>query len=309
MSALVYIEQKAGEVKSAGLAALSAALQASDTVHALIVGPAAMVAAEKVAPLKGVSKVLVSEQTVFEHDLAEPIAALCTQLASQYTSFWAAATTTGKNFTPRVAALLDVMQVSDITAVKSSDTFVRPIYAGNAFETVKVLSPLKVITVRATSFDPVTDTDSSAPVEAVEFEFKGRTAEFVKEDTPTLERPELTEASIVVSGGRGLGSKEQFTLIEQLADKLGAAVGASRAAVDAGYVPNDYQVGQTGKVVAPELYIAIGISGAIQHIAGMKDAKIVVAINQDPEAPIFEVADYGLVGDLFKIVPELLEKL
>lgn len=309
MSALVLIESSQGQVKSAALSALSATEQTGDKVHVLVVGTQAEQAAESLQVLACVEKVLVANSDVFDHGLAEPIAELVTDIAKNYQFITAAATTWGKNILPRVAACCDVMQISDIVQVVSADTFVRPIYAGNALETVQSEDIIKVVTIRATSFEPYTQTGSAAPIEMLSFTPTGRGAQFVRDETPTLVRPELTDATIVVSGGRGVGSKEQFALIEQLADKLNAAVGASRAAVDAGYVPNDYQVGQTGKIVAPQLYVAIGISGAIQHVAGIKDAKVIVAINQDSNAPIFEVADYGLVGDLFTIVPEIISKL
>jgi electron transfer flavoprotein alpha subunit len=253
--------------------------------------------------------VLLADDAAYDHGLAENIAPLVGKLAENYSHLLAPATTSGKNLMPRVAALLDVMQISDISAVVSPDTFVRPIYAGNALQTVQSTDPIKVITVRGTAFPPVEAMGGSAVIETVASTGTAGLSEFVRAELSKSERPELTSARIVISGGRGMQSGENFHLLEKVADKLGAAVGASRAAVDAGFVPNDYQVGQTGKIVAPELYIAVGISGAIQHLAGMKDSKVIVAINKDEEAPIFQVADYGLVGDLFKILPELAEEL
>jgi len=253
--------------------------------------------------------VLLADDTAYEHGLAENVAPLVVKLAEHYSHLLATATTSGKNLMPRVAALLDVMQLSDISAVVSPDTFVRPIYAGNALATVQSRDPVKVITVRGTAFPPVEATGGSAAIEPVETAGETGLSEFVGAELSKSERPELTSARIIISGGRGMQSGENFHLLETVADKLGAAVGASRAAVDAGFVPNDYQVGQTGKIVAPELYIAVGISGAIQHLAGMKDSKVIVAINKDEEAPIFQIADYGLVGDLFKILPELADEL
>jgi electron transfer flavoprotein alpha subunit len=253
--------------------------------------------------------VLLADDVAYEHGLAENVAPLVVKLAEHYSQLLAAATTFGKNLMPRVAALLDVMQVSDISAVVSPDTFVRPIYAGNALATVQSKDPVKVITVRGTAFPPVEARGGSATIEPVETTGATGLSEFVGAELSKSERPELTSARVIVSGGRGMQSGENFHLLEKVADKLGAAVGASRAAVDAGFVPNDYQVGQTGKIVAPELYIAVGISGAIQHLAGMKDSKVIVAINKDEEAPIFQIADYGLVGDLFKILPELADEL
>jgi electron transfer flavoprotein alpha subunit len=267
---------------------------------------AAAAAASKIA---GVTKVHTAESPALEHSLAEPLAALLVSMAPHHKHIFAASTATGKNVMPRVAALLDVQPISDIAAVVDADTFVRPIYAGNALATVKSSDATKVITVRAASFDPAAPEGGSAPIEAVQLPDAPATSRFVSQELSKSERPELTAARVVISGGRGMQNGENFKLIEPIADKLGAAVGASRAAVDAGYVPNDYQVGQTGKIVAPELYVAVGISGAIQHLAGMKDSKVIVAINKDEEAPIFQVADYGLVGDLFTALPELEKAL
>jgi electron transfer flavoprotein alpha subunit len=253
--------------------------------------------------------VLLAEDAAYEHGLAENLAPLVVKLAENYSHVLVPATTAGKNLMPRVAALLDVMQISDISAVVSPDTFVRPIYAGNALATVQSKDPIKVITVRGTAFPPGEATGGSAPIEPVAATGEMGLSQFVQAELSKSERPELTSARIIISGGRGMQSGDNFHLLEKVADRLGAAVGASRAAVDAGFVPNDYQVGQTGKIVAPELYIAVGISGAIQHLAGMKDSKVIVAINKDEEAPIFQIADYGLVGDLFKILPELADEL
>src|SRR5262249_24039793 len=256
-----------------------------------------------------VRRVLVADDAAYGYGLAENIAPLVVKLTGNYSHLLAPATTSGKNLMPRVAALLDVMQISDISAVVSADTFVRPIYAGKALQTVQSKDPIKVITVRGTAFPPVEATGGSAAIEAVAPTEATGLSEFVRAELSKSERPELTSARVVISGGRGMQSGDNFHLLEKVADKLGAAVGSSRAAVDAGFVPNDYQVGKTGKIVAPELYIAVGISGAIQHLAGMKDSKVIVAINKDEEAPIFQVADYGLVGDLFKVLPELADEL
>jgi electron transfer flavoprotein alpha subunit len=284
-----------------------AAAQKLGEVHLLVLGAAA--AAQAGAKLPGVAKVLHSEAEQYAHGLAEPVAALLVAMAPTYSHLLAPASAAGKNVMPRAAALLDVQVISDIAGVVDADTFVRPIYAGNALATVKSADPKKVITVRAASFDPVPAEGGSAPVEAAPAAEDPGLSAFLGAEIAKSERPELTAARIVISGGRAMGSAENFHIIEKVADKLGAAVGASRAAVDAGYAPNDHQVGQTGKIVAPELYIAVGISGAIQHLAGMKDSKVIVAINKDEEAPIFQVADYGLVGDLFKVVPELEAEL
>ncbi|TCH96628.1 electron transfer flavoprotein subunit alpha/FixB family protein [Roseococcus sp. SYP-B2431] len=278
-------------------------------VHVLVLGEGAAAAAASAAAVPGVAKVLLAEDASLANRLAEPVSALLVSLAPNYTHLLAPASAAGKNVMPRVAAFLDVQPISDISGVIDADTFVRPIYAGNAMATVKSADAKKVLTVRAASFDPAPATGGSAPVENVAAATDPGTSSFVGAEVSKSERPELTAAKIVVSGGRAMGSSENFHLIEAIADKLGAAVGASRAAVDAGYAPNDHQVGQTGKIVAPDLYIAVGISGAIQHLAGMKDSKVIVAINKDEEAPIFQVADYGLVGDLFKVLPELEAEL
>ncbi|MBN4744974.1 electron transfer flavoprotein subunit alpha/FixB family protein [Pandoraea nosoerga] len=310
MSILVIAEHDNQSIKAATLHTVTAALQCGDDVHVLVAGSNAGAAAEAAAQIAGVKKVLLADAPYFGEGLAENIAEEVVSVAGGYSHLLAPATAYGKNIAPRVAALLDVAQISDITKVESADTFERPIYAGNAIATVQSADPVKVITVRATGFDAAAATGGSAAVETVAATPDAGVSQFVGREVTKLDRPELTSAKIIVSGGRGLGSGENYTkVLEPLADKLGAALGASRAAVDAGYVPNDYQVGQTGKIVAPQLYIAVGISGAIQHLAGMKDSKVIVAINKDPEAPIFSVADYGLVGDLFTVVPELTSAL
>ena len=288
--------------------AVDAALKMGGDVHVLVAGHNCGEVANSAAKLTGVAKVLVADDASLEHGLAENVAPLVVGLAEQYSHILAPATTTGKNFMPRVAAALDVEQISDIIAVESADTFKRPIYAGNAIATVQSEYSKKVITVRTAAFDKVEET-GSAEIEQLSSATNAGISEFVKQELTESERPELTAAGVVISGGRGMQNGENFALLETVADKLGAAVGASRAAVDAGFVPNDMQVGQTGKIVAPDLYIAVGISGAIQHLAGMKDSKVIVAINKDPEAPIFQVADYGLEADLFDALPELASKL
>jgi electron transfer flavoprotein alpha subunit len=309
MAVLVLAEHSNGALSPATGKALSAAAALAGTVDMLVAGSGAKPAAEAAAKLKGVGKVLLADAPQFEHGLAEEVAALIVPLMANYDALVAPATSSGKNIAPRVAAALDVMQVSDITKVVSKDTFERPIYAGNAIQTVQSPEAKKVITVRIAAF-PSAPEGSSAPIETIAAPAPAGISSFVKAELTTSDRPELASARIVISGGRGLQSGENFKkLLEPVADALGAAVGASRAAVDAGYVPNDMQVGQTGKVVAPELYMAVGISGAIQHLAGMKDSKIIVAINKDSEAPIFQVADYGLVADLFQALPELEAEL
>jgi len=313
MNVLVLGEHDNTELKPQTLNAITAAKQLCDAgggeIAVLIAGSDCQSVAEAAANVDGVAKVLVADMPTFQHTLAENLTPLLVQLAGEYKALVAAATTTGKNVMPRVAALLDVQQISDILTVIDADTFKRPIYAGNAIATVKSSDTVKVITVRTTAFEAANAEGGTGVVEAIAAPEGPGTATFVSAELTKSERPELTAASIIVSGGRGMASGENFHLLEAVADKLNAAVGASRAAVDAGFVPNDYQVGQTGKVVAPELYIAVGISGAIQHLAGMKDSKVIVAINKDEEAPIFQVADYGLVGDLFDVLPELAEKL
>jgi len=309
MSVLVLVEHDGKSIKDATLAAVTAAGKLRD-VHALVAGSNVGAVGELAAKIAGVAKVLVADAAHLDHELAENIAPVAAKLMDAYDAFIAPATTFGKNIAPRVAALIDVMQVSDVIGIEDANTFVRPFYAGNAIATVKSNDAKKVITVRGTAFDKAAAEGGSAPVEQVDAGGPAGNSEFVSMDASESERPELTSAKVIVSGGRAFGSSDQFhALLDPLADKLGAAVGASRAAVDAGYAPNDYQVGQTGKIVAPEVYIAIGISGAIQHLAGMKDSKVIVAINKDEEAPIFQVADIGLVGDLFTIVPELTGKL
>jgi electron transfer flavoprotein alpha subunit len=309
MSVLVLAEHDHQTVKKATLNAVAAAKKIGGDVHILVAGHDAGGAAKAAAQVAGVAKVLHADAPQLGEFLAENLAALVVALAKGYTHVLAPATSTGKDVMPRAAALLDVQQISDIIAVESADTFVRPIYAGNALATVKSSDAIKVITVRTTGFDAVAATGGSATVESVTAPADSGLSAFVGREVQKSERPELTSARIVVSGGRGMGSGDNFKLLEPLADKLNAAMGASRAAVDAGFVPNDWQVGQTGKIVAPELYIAIGISGAIQHLAGMKDSRVIVAINKDEEAPIFQVADYGIVGDLFQVVPQVIEEL
>jgi electron transfer flavoprotein alpha subunit len=306
MAALVLAEHDNDTLKPATLNTIAAAREiAGQEVDILVAGKDCRAVAEVASGIAGVRKVLLADDAANDHGLAENIAPILVKLAPAYAHLLAPATTSGKNVMPRAAALLDVMQISDISAVVSPDTFVRPIYAGNALQTVQSKDPIKAITVRATAFPPGEATGGTAPIEMVESTGSSGLSEFVRAELSKSERPELTSARVIISGGRGMRSGDNFHLLEKVADRLGAAVGASRAAVDAGFVPNDYQVGQTGKIVAPELYIAVGISGAIQHLAGMKDSKVIVAINKDEEAPIFQVADYGLVGDLFKILPEL----
>jgi electron transfer flavoprotein alpha subunit len=309
MAVLVVADHDNRALKPATLNAVAAAKEivanAEGPIAVLVAGLNCRSVAEEAAQIGVVGKVLLADDSAYDHGLAENVAPLVVKLAADYGYVLASATTVGKNLLPRVAALLDVMQISDISAVLSADTFVRPIYAGNALQTVQSRDPVKVVTVRGTAFPPAEKTGGAAAIEPVQAAGSAGLSEFVRAELSKSERPELTSARVVISGGRGMQSGENFHLLERVADRLGAAVGASRAAVDAGFVPNDYQVGQTGKIVAPELYIAVGISGAIQHLAGMKDSKVIVAINKDEEAPIFQVADYGLVGDLFKILPEL----
>jgi electron transfer flavoprotein alpha subunit len=309
MTILVIAEHDNAALKPSTLHTLGAAKQIGGDVHVLVAGQGAQGVAQAASQAQGVAKVLLADSPQYKDQLAENLAALVAGLAKDYGHVLAPATTFGKNFMPRVAATLDVAQVSDISAVKGPDTFVRPIYAGNALATVQSKDPIKVITVRSTGFDAVPASGGSAPVGAVPAAADTGLSSLVGREITKSERPELTAARVIVSGGRGMGSGENFKILEPIADKLNAAMGASRAAVDAGFVPNDWQVGQTGKIVAPDLYIAVGISGAIQHLAGMKDSRVIVAINKDEEAPIFQVADYGIVGDLFKIVPELEKAL
>ena len=309
MTTLLIAEHDNASLKEATAKALTAAKELGAPVHVLVAGEGAKAAADAAAKLEGVEKVLLAEGASYAHALAEPLAALVVKLAEGYDAVVAPSTTTGKNVLPRVAALLDVMQVSDVSKVVSADTFERPVYAGNAIQTVQSGDAKKLLTIRTASFAAAGE-GGSAAVETVSATEDPGLSSFKGEEVAKSDRPELASAKIIVSGGRALGSAENFgKVIEPVADKLGAAVGASRAAVDAGYAPNDWQVGQTGKVVAPELYVAVGISGAIQHLAGMKDSKVIVAINKDEEAPIFQVADYGLVGDLFTILPELEQEL
>ncbi|AOK67887.1 electron transfer flavoprotein subunit alpha [Burkholderia multivorans] len=310
MTILVIAEHDNASIKAATLNTVAAAAKIGGDIHVLVAGSNAQGAADAAAKIAGVSKVLLADALQLADGLAENLEATALTVAKNYSHILAPATASGKNVAPRLAAKLDVAQISDITAVVSADTFERPIYAGNAIATVQSIDPIKVITVRSTGFDPVAAEGGSAAVESLAAAADSGTSQFVSREVTKLDRPELTSAKIIVSGGRGLGSGENYTkVLEPLADKLGAALGASRAAVDAGFVPNDYQVGQTGKIVAPQLYIAVGISGAIQHLAGMKDSKVIVAINKDEEAPIFSVADYGIVGDLFTVVPELVSEI
>src|SRR5881392_1010508 len=309
MAVLVVAEHDNKSVRKATLNAVAAAQKLGSDIHVLIAGHEAAAAAKAAAQIAGVAKVLHADAPQLGEFLAENVAALIVSLAKGYSHILTPATSTGKNVMPRAAALLDVQQISDICAVVSADTFVRPIYAGNALATVQSKDRIKIITVRTTGFDAVSASGGSDAVEALQAGADAGLSSLVGRALTKSERPELTSARVVVSGGRGMGSGDNFKILEPLADKLGAAMGDSRAAVDAGFVPNDWQVGQTGKIVAPELYIAVGISGAIQHLAGMKDSRVIVAINKDEEAPIFQVADYGIVGDLFQVVPQLVEEL
>ncbi|PCJ90777.1 MAG: electron transfer flavoprotein subunit alpha [Porticoccaceae bacterium] len=309
MSILVIAEHDNSSLKASTLNTVTAAQAIGGEINILVAGSGCGDAATEAAKISGVDKVLVADNPAYGHRLAENLAPLIAELAPSYSHVLAPATTTGKNIIPRAAALLDVQPMSDIIAIESADTFKRPIYAGNIIATVKSADAIKVMTVRTTAFDAASAEGGSASIDAIDNAHDAGNSTFVGEELAVSERPELTAAKIVISGGRGMASSENFELLEKVADKLGAAIGASRAAVDAGFVPNDMQVGQTGKIVAPELYIAVGISGAIQHLAGMKDSKVIVAINKDEEAPIFQVADYGLVADLFDVMPEMNEKL
>ncbi len=309
MTALVISEHNNEELKSVTLNTISAAKELDSDIHVLVAGKECAEVAETSSKIDGVTKVLLVDSAEYEHFLAENISTLISKIADDYDFILAPTTTSGKNFMPRVAALLDVSQISDISAVESTDTFQRPIYAGNCIATVKTTDKKKVITVRTTAFDAAPSEGGSADIVSLEEVHNSGISEFIKEELAQSDRPELTAADVIISGGRGMQNGDNFSLLEGIADKLGAAIGASRAAVDSGFVPNDYQVGQTGKIVAPNLYIAVGISGAIQHLAGMKDSKVIVAINKDEDAPIFQVADYGLVGDLFDVVPELESKI
>ncbi|NLQ17896.1 electron transfer flavoprotein subunit alpha/FixB family protein [Marinomonas sp. M1K-6] len=309
MSVLIIAEHDNKSLKPATLSTVTAATQIDADVHVLVVGFECQTVVEQASQVVGVSKVLVADNAVYEHQLAENVSKLVVEMASGYEHILAPATTTGKNTLPRVAALLNVAQLSDVIKVEAADTFVRPIYAGNAIATVKTTDAVKVLTIRTTGFDAAASTGGNAERQVLSQVIASDRSRFVKEQLAESNRPELTAASVIISGGRGMGNGDNFKLLEGVADKLGAAIGASRAAVDAGFVPNDLQVGQTGKTVAPDLYIAVGISGAIQHLAGMKDSKVIVAINKDEDAPIFQVADYGLVADLFDAVPELEKSL
>ena len=309
MSVLVYAEHDNAALNKVTLSVVAAAKEIGGDITVLVAGKGCGAVAEEAAKIDGVSKVLCADNDAYEHQLAENVGDLVAEVGADYSHILAAATTTGKNFAPRAAALLDVAQISEISDVIDADTFKRPIYAGNAIATVKSSDAKKVITVRGTSFDGVAAEGGSAAVENIDVAKDAGISSFVGEELAKSDRTELTSAEIVISGGRGMGNGDNFEILYKLADKLGAGVGASRAAVDAGFVPNDMQVGQTGKIVAPNLYVAVGISGAIQHLAGMKDSKVIVAINKDEEAPIFQVADYGLVADLFEAVPELDSKL
>lgn len=309
MTILVLAEHDNSTIKPATLNAVGAAQRIGGEIHVLVAGANCRAAAEAATKIAGVTKVLLADSSQLDHGIAEAAGSMIADIGKAYSHILAASTSYGKNILPRAAALLDVQQISDVIAVHDTKTFERPVYAGNAIARVESSDGIIIMTVRTTGFDPAPATGGSASIETINAPSVAATAKFEKEELSKSERPELTAAKIVISGGRGMGSGDNFKLIEKLADKLGAAIGASRAAVDAGYVPNDYQVGQTGKVVAPDLYIAIGISGAIQHLAGMKDSKVIVAINKDPESPIFQIADYGLVADLFQALPELTEKI
>lgn len=309
MSTLLIVEHNNHTLLPVARNTLSAAIELGGKITLLVAGYQCQSVAHEAAELAGVHKVLYADNSCYEHVLAEQLSDLVLSVASSYKAILFSSSTFGKNCAPRIAARLDVAQISDVTKIIDGNTFEHPIYAGNAIETVRTLDEVQVMTIRTTAFSAVTATQSACPINALNQEFRAQGSQFVKHELSKSERPDLGSAKIVVSGGRGLQSAEKFKLIDELADVLGAAVGASRAAVDAGFVPNDYQVGQTGKVVAPMLYIAVGISGAVQHMAGMKDSKIIVAINKDEDAPIFQIADYGLVGDLFEIVPQLIEQL
>ncbi len=309
MTSLVMAEHDNSELKGSTLNTVSAALKIDSEIHLLVAGSNCSAVAESASKIEGISKVLYVDSPEYENFLAENISLLIKNISGDYSSILAPATTNGKNYMPRVAAFLDVAQISDISAVESEDTFQRPIYAGNCIATVKSSDSVKVITVRTTAFDPVKGENGSAEILKLEEINDAGISKFIKDELAESDRPELTAADVIISGGRGMQNGENFNLLEGIADKLGAAIGASRAAVDSGFVPNDYQVGQTGKIVAPNLYIAVGISGAIQHLAGMKDSKVIVAINKDEDAPIFQVADYGLVADLFTALPEMEAKI
>ena len=308
MKSLIIAEHNNSELKPSTLNTVTAACQLGSPLEILVVGSDCKTVAEEAGKISNVDRVLLADSAEYKHQLAEDIAPIIEDCAKDYSHIFCPSSTYGKNIMPRVAALLDSQQISDITQINSSDTFVRPIYAGNALATIRSVDPIKVITVRTTAFRPA-EPGGTGTIEAITPRDSAGLSSFVKTEISKSERPELTSAKVIISGGRGMQNGENFALLEALADQLGAGVGASRAAVDAGFVPNDYQVGQTGKIVAPELYIAVGISGAIQHLAGMKDSKVIVAINKDEEAPIFQIADYGIVGDLFEIVPDLTTAL
>ena len=309
MTSLILAEHDNKEVKTPTLNTIEAAKKFEEDIHVIIIGNNCKPAAEHASKIEGVSEVLVIDDNKFSNQLAEDITPIIVNLSDKYNFILAPADTFGKNIMPRIAAILDTAQISDVISIESKDTFVRPIYAGNAFATVKSSDKKMVITIRTTAFEAAKISDNTTKVTNHEFSANNSISEFISQELSKSERPELTSARIIISGGRGMQSGENFPMLEKIADKLGAAVGASRAAVDAGFVPNDYQVGQTGKIVAPDLYIAVGISGAIQHLAGMKDSKVIVAINKDEEAPIFQIADYGIVGDLFTLIPELEKEL
>ena len=309
MSVLVLVEHDNQNLKTSSLNTITAAKKIDKSVHAIVLGENCSKVAEEISKCEGLEEILVADSSIYKNHLAENISSIIIDLAEKYSHILAPSSTFGKNVMPRIAALLDVAQISDIMSVETNDTFVRPIYAGNANLKVKSTDNKKIITVRTTNFEATKNNGGNAKITKIDSKNDSGLSKFVKNELNKSDRPELTSAGVIISGGRGMESGKNFNLLEEIADKLKAAVGASRAAVDAGFVPNDYQVGQTGKVVAPELYIAVGISGAIQHLAGMKDSKIIVAINKDEEAPIFQVADYGIVGDLFKILPELSKEL
>ncbi len=309
MTSLILAEHDNQEIKTPTLNTIEAAKKFNEDIHVLVIGSDCQSAADSLIKIDGVSEIILVNNEKYANQLAEDIAPILISLAENYDFLLAPADTFGKNIMPRVAALLDIAQISDVISIENNDTFVRPIYAGNAFATVKSSDQKKVITIRTTAFEAAKEGENTAIVKNLNFENNNTMSEFLGQELSKSERPELTSARIIVSGGRGMQSGDNFPMLEKIADKIGAAVGASRAAVDAGFVPNDYQVGQTGKIVAPDLYIAVGISGAIQHLAGMKDSKVIVAINKDEEAPIFQVADYGIVGDLFTLVPELEKEL
>ncbi|WP_342806385.1 FAD-binding protein [Alteromonas sp. M12] len=308
MSVLIVAEHDNKQLKTETMKLVSAAVSLGDEIHLLVAGLDCSMVAKRASEIQGVTKVLIADNPVYQHQLAENLANLIVELSSNYKHILAATSSTGKNVMPRVAALIDVAQISDVIRIESSDTFVRPIYAGNAIATVQSNDSVKILTIRTSAFEGAQQSNS-VEVESISSIHANSLSRFVADEISVSERPDLGTAAVVISGGRGMQNGENFTLLEGIADKLGAAIGASRAAVDAGFVPNDMQVGQTGKVVAPDLYIAVGISGAIQHLAGMKDSKFIVAINKDPEAPIFQIADYGLVGDLFEVLPELQAKI